>query len=80
MTELEYKANNIIGYGIFPCMGLAILSTGLIAHWLDCGNDMAFGLVIIMIVLFAIWCSIWMWFVKLFLKILYRTRNKNEKL
>lgn len=78
MTETEYRANNVIGYGIFPCMFLAILSTGLIANWLDCGSEMAFGLVIITIVLFGIWCTVWIYVVKIFFKLFHK--NKNGKL
>lgn len=70
MTESEYKCNNIIGYGILPCMILAIISTCFVADWIQCGSEMGFGLVIITIILFSAWCSIWISLVELVFKIL----------
>ena len=64
MTDKEYKENKIIGYGIAPCGLLAILTDCVIANCINSKHEMAFGLFIFGILLFAAYCTLWMFIVK----------------
>lgn len=76
MTEDEFEANGIIGYGIFPCLILSAIVTGFIAEWSNAKYDMQFGLLLILIIVFGTLCSFWIWLVKTI--IVFKNRNKTK--